>query len=426
VFDRWQQKTEGLGSSTSQRFQQWLEAFDHFVSRQSSRFHERSGTNSESYSSHAGGGEAGPDKTGGTSGGLPGSDTASTAGPAPRSLGKILMACAAVAMAGLGVYAYDQDRANVIAQGVTVGGVNVSRMTPAGASQLVSQRLSGPLNRQVTITGGGKQFQLSSQSVGLRLDPPAMSQTALNASRHQNIALRTADSVLDIPLASSLPPQIGYSPQGVSSMISTVKKQLDQPARDATVQPSADTLNIVPQADGHLVDAGALYHSIVSALASPTTDRSAQVSFVTDHPHVTVDQLPGIFPVYITVDRSNFQLRLWKNLKLAATYPIAVGQSGLETTAGVHYVQEREVDPAWHVPESSWAGGLAGQTIPSSSPQDPLKARWLGIGDGEGIHGTNETGSIGTAGSHGCIRMRIGDVEELYPQVPTNTPVYVH
>lgn len=429
MFDRWQQKTEGLSSSASQKLKRWLEAFDNFVSRQGSRASGPfSGKNAESDASHAeSASTAGASNRGdGTSDRVSGSGTSSSGGGLSSGSRGWVLALACVVAAALGVYAYDQGRAGVIAQGVTVGGINVSHMTPAGASELLSQRLSGPLNRQVTITGGGKQFQLASQSVGLRLDPPAMSQTALNASRHQNIALRTAEGVLNIPIASSLPPQIGYAPQGVSSMVDTVKKQIDQPARDATVQPSAAALNVVPEADGHLVDGNALYHSIVAALANPSPDRSVQAAFVTSHPRVYADQLPNMFPVYITVDRSNFQLRLWKNLKLASTYPIAVGMSGLQTTAGVHYVEEREVDPAWHVPTDSWAGDLAGQTIPSSDPRDPLKARWLGIGNGEGIHGTSETGSIGTAGSHGCIRMRIGDVEELYPQVPTHTPVYVH
>ena len=47
------------------------------------------------------------------------------------------------------------------------------------------------------------------------------------------------------------------------------------------------------------------------------------------------------------------------------------------------------MDPSWHVPNSAWAGSLAGQVIPPG-PADPLKARWIGIFDGAGIHGTDE------------------------------------
>ena len=45
--------------------------------------------------------------------------------------------------------------------------------------------------------------------------------------------------------------------------------------------------------------------------------------------------------------------------------------------------------------------------------------------DGAGIHGTVDTWSIGTAASHGCIRMTIPDVEDLYPRVPLASPIYV-
>ena len=33
--------------------------------------------------------------------------------------------------------------------------------------------------------------------------------------------------------------------------------------------------------------------------------------------------------------------------------------------------------------------------------------------------------SIGTAASHGCVRMRIPDVVELYDQVPVGAPIYI-
>jgi lipoprotein-anchoring transpeptidase ErfK/SrfK len=76
------------------------------------------------------------------------------------------------------------------------------------------------------------------------------------------------------------------------------------------------------------------------------------------------------------------------------------------------------------VPTSSWAGELAGRVIPPG-PENPIKARWMGIYDGAGIHGTDARGSIGTNASHGCIRMLIEDVVELYDKVPVGAPVYI-
>ena len=49
----------------------------------------------------------------------------------------------------------------------------------------------------------------------------------------------------------------------------------------------------------------------------------------------------------------------------------------------------------------------------------------MGITDGAGIHGTSEVSSLGTAASHGCVRMDVPDVEALYDQVPVGTPIYI-
>jgi lipoprotein-anchoring transpeptidase ErfK/SrfK len=49
----------------------------------------------------------------------------------------------------------------------------------------------------------------------------------------------------------------------------------------------------------------------------------------------------------------------------------------------------------------------------------------MGFVDGAGIHGTDELSSLGTAASHGCIRIAIPDVIELYNQTSLGTPVYI-
>ena len=70
-------------------------------------------------------------------------------------------------------------------------------------------------------------------------------------------------------------------------------------------------------------------------------------------------------------------------------------------------------------------GQYAGRTIPSGDPRNPLKAAFISLGDGYGIHGTAEEWSIGTKASHGCIRMRVRDVKRLYPRVPVGTRVLI-
>ena len=92
---------------------------------------------------------------------------------------------------------------------------------------------------------------------------------------------------------------------------------------------------------------------------------------------MTKQEVAAKYPSYLTLDRSTFTLRLWKHLKLAKTYTVAVGMEGLETPEGLYAIQEKEENPVWHVPTSDWAGSLAGQTIPPG-PSNPIKARWMG------------------------------------------------
>ena len=99
---------------------------------------------------------------------------------------------------------------------------------------------------------------------------------------------------------------------------------------------------------------------------------------------------------------------------------------GLETPAGLHHIEWEQVNPPWYVPKKAWAGALAGTVVPPG-PGDPLKARFMSIEGGAGIHGIDpsEYSSIGHNASHGCVRMRIPDVISLYSKSPVGTPVYI-
>ena len=57
---------------------------------------------------------------------------------------------------------------------------------------------------------------------------------------------------------------------------------------------------------------------------------------------------------------------------------------------------------------------------------DVLGTHRLFLGDGYLIHGTNQEGSIGSAVSHGCVRLNNDDVALLYGQVEAGTPVYIY
>ena len=169
----------------------------------------------------------------------------------------------------------------------------------------------------------------------------------------------------------------------------------------------------------------ALQQRIAQALTVPGVDRTVKAPVRVIKPKVTQAQLADKYPVLLIADRYNYKLRLYRDLKLQKEYTVAVGAVGFDTPAGLYHIQNKAIDPAWHVPNSAWAGDLAGTVVPGGVPDNPLKARWLGIFNGAGIHGTEDIGSLGSAASHGCIRMAVPDVIQLYDIVPLNTPVYI-
>lgn len=335
----------------------------------------------------------------------------------------ITAAVSVLLLLAVGAYALDRANSDKILDGVRVGNVDVGGLTTDQAHKRLQARLARRLERPVTVRFEDRKFTLTPDQLQLRADVNGMVDAALDASRSGGLPTRVWRYATGGSVDREIAPQLTYSADALDGFVSGVVKQVDRPARDATVEPSYASLNTVPAQDGVTVHTDALRSRLRSAIDSPH-DRTVSAPVDRVKPKVTTDELAQQYPTFLTIDRAAFQLRLWKDLNLVKTYTIAVGQAGLETPAGQYTVDDKQVNPSWHVPDSDWAGDLAGQVIPPG-PEDPLKARWMGFWEGSGIHGTDDIASLGTAASHGCIRMSIPDVVELYDQVPLGTPIYI-
>ena len=322
----------------------------------------------------------------------------------------------------VGVYAYDASRDDVIADGVTVGSVDVGGMSTAEARAVIKREIANPLDKPVKVVAGGETWRLSPKQADVKIDMDAMVGDAIARSREGNVLSRTVRDLTGGSEAAALDTNVAYSDKAVEALVRDVKRTVDRPAQDASVEPSGSGLEPVRSQTGVEVQAGALERSVASQLEVPG-ERRVKARTKSLKPEITTDEVAKRYPTYITVDRDSFELRYYRDLKLEETYKIAVGQAGFETPSGLYHIQNKAVDPAWSVPE--WGGSLAGKTIAGGTAENPLKSRWLGIYDGAGIHGTDDVGSLGSSASHGCIRMAIPEVEELYDKVPVETPIYI-
>jgi lipoprotein-anchoring transpeptidase ErfK/SrfK len=341
-----------------------------------------------------------------------------------RSFIVVAIAVAVLVIGAVGVYAYDKSRDSIIAKGVTAGGVDLSGMKRDKARATLQRELAAPLQRTVTVKYHGTRYRLAPAQAQVRINSADMVDKALVASHKGNLITRTARNLTGGSVHTDIPVELSYSGQAVVKFVKRVQKGVDRSPRDATISFGGGTLQQVSSQDGRSLEAAALKRKVISELLVATADHKIKAPVHKVKPKVTTADLVKKYPNVIIVNRGGFQLTLYKGLALAKTYRIAVGRQGLETPAGQYNIQDKQVNPSWHVPKSAWAGALAGKVIPPG-PQDPLKARWMGIAGGAGIHGTSDIGSLGTNASHGCIRMAVPDVIELFDQVNVGDPVYI-
>ncbi len=103
--------------------------------------------------------------------------------------------------------------------------------------------------------------------------------------------------------------------------------------------------------------------------------------------------------------------------RVLKTYAVAVGAEDSPSPVGEFKIAQRIRQPAYYSP---------GVVIPPGK-NNPLGPGWLGLTrKGFGIHGTNEPRSIGRNTSHGCIRLRNQDIEELFELVRVGDVVELH
>jgi len=105
-------------------------------------------------------------------------------------------------------------------------------------------------------------------------------------------------------------------------------------------------------------------------------------------------------------------------------YPIAIGQPGrFATPTGQFELVSRVKNPTWMPPE--WAG-MGKDTVVPAGPDNPLGDRWMGLSlPGVGLHSTTQPASIGSAASHGCMRMYPAMSHDLFDKVRVGFPVRI-
>jgi lipoprotein-anchoring transpeptidase ErfK/SrfK len=288
---------------------------------------------------------------------------------------------------------------DLIANGVTLGGIAVGGMSPVQAQSAVEPIFAQPIR----IVRGGKEWDLRPARFGGAISVANGVDRAMRAPGGARIQLVTHVNVAE-----------------VRKFVEALDKHVSYPAQNAQL---IGLKNLVPQLGegkpGLRVLRGLTEERIIRALES-AQHRRIRLAAVSVAPQVTRAHFGPVIVIRPGVN----EMRFYEGTTLVRTFSVATGQSIYPTPLGTWKIVTMQRDPWWYPPTyDAWAKGL--KPVPPG-PNNPLGTRWMGLSaPGVGIHGTDSPASIGYSVSHGCIRMQVPDAEWLFDHVHVGTPVVI-
>jgi lipoprotein-anchoring transpeptidase ErfK/SrfK len=297
----------------------------------------------------------------------------------------------------------------VVVAGVTVGKVDVSGQDRAGVIATLNDAIAKPLQQKIVVTIGSRHFVLYPRAAGVGVDTAAL-----------------ADRALSRRVAGDVPVNVAVTAGAAQAFVDSIASRVYRSPRNSYVIFAVQHLRAAGYRNGiRLATPAYLRDNVNATLRSWTRPRSLPTGLAKVKPYLTQKRLKAVTGAIVTVSRWERRARIFSHLRFVRSYRVAVGQPAYPTPTGLFHVQIKQVNPSWSVPSSGWAGALAGQTIPGGDPRNPIVSRWIGFAGSVGFHGTNDLGSLGASASHGCIRMAVDSVEDLFRRVSIGTPVYV-
>lgn len=339
----------------------------------------------------------------------------------------VAVVVATLAAAGVGALAWaDSSAAGKLPAGTRVAGVDVGGLTRADALALAQRRVTGLVARPVNIELGDRTYTLSARQAGVSVGLDGAIGRALEAGRQGSFLARGWRKLTGKKVDRDIPARITVDHAAVRAFVAGIEREQALEPADATLRITLTSVTVTAGKPGkRLAAREVLIARLLRRLTSTTDDRTIHARLVDVDANVTAAKVFDAQPLALTVSRNERRVRLFDRGKLVKSYSVAVGSPQYPTPTGQFAVQSKQVNPTWSVPKSAWAGDLGGQVIPGGDPRNPLVARWIGFNGSVGFHGTAEAGSIGSAASHGCVRMHPADVIDLYKRVTVGTPVLV-
>ncbi|MCA1839680.1 MAG: L,D-transpeptidase family protein [Actinomycetota bacterium] len=334
-----------------------------------------------------------------------------------------IVLCFLIAGAGVAAAAlrFDAKGRDVILNGISVGGVPVGGLPVTKARAEVTKTFDESLDRSLTIEIQGRYFATSARDLGATTDALARLDEATSLRGAMSIPHRVWLGVTRGTLSKDLDVKVAYNTEKIDSFVKDIEGSVNIPATEPSISFVDGALRIIEGKPGFKLDHAGAVKSIHDALVRQMTEVHLEGK------QTLVGSSIGPIKDVLVVKIGENKLLHYQGQELVKTYDVATGMSQYRTPTGTFKIVNKRLKPTWVNP-AKYPGGW-GFNLPASIPSgpgNPLGTRAMDLNSaGIRIHGTYSAYSMGYNASHGCIRMRIADSEELFDLVPVGTPVLI-
>jgi lipoprotein-anchoring transpeptidase ErfK/SrfK len=322
----------------------------------------------------------------------------------------------------------DSTRTQKVPEKTTLDGqIDISGMTQDELRQTISSRVSNGLCSVISLGAGGNGYEVKVSDVGY-VD---IEGTIADAFSPYDVTIfeRFASRALQIVTGDTGNFNVNtlcvVDHDALVKRVTEIAKEVDRDVQNAGYQYSSSVGGLVakPAQDGITLDVDATVRLIEAAASSQTDispNRLAVQAVVDTEKPTSLEPGQAIF-----VDTSGCRVHLYENGAEVASYACTPGQSGYATPKGDFYLEYKDAAPTWINPHSSWSEGMAETIGPGASNPLGLRALAVSCGGGIYIHGTTNTGQLGSPGSHGCVRLSNSSIIELFDRVSEGIPIII-
>ncbi|MFN2524901.1 MAG: L,D-transpeptidase family protein [Actinomycetota bacterium] len=329
-------------------------------------------------------------------------------------LASLLLGAAGVSYAG---YDYSRRYQGRILPGAEIAGVAVGGLTADEAAARISAAVAPDLNRELKLRWRDRTWTVTPEDLGVRTNAEDLVAEALQASADTSFLERVRMSLFKKPLEFARDVDYSYPRGELRGFVKGIASGLDRPARDAHIDYSSGWVELKDAREGRRLVEKKSRRALLSALEAERVTMRLPVRIV--KPAVTKEAFGQVLLLHVGENK----LYLYEDGKIAYSWPVATGQPEYPTPTGLYEITEKRYMPTWVNPDPTGWGASMPAFIPPG-PGNPLGTRALNwSAPAIRFHGTSADYSIGYNASHGCVRLHMWDVEQLYDLVDVGTPI---